>query len=94
MRKAVEKLSISGSHSRQLPTAVDSRAPGSLGGVQNSDRRMTAGQHAPNTFSTPFSDESPQHKDWRREDLAWNHRRQLTLRSQVISSTTKNSLNR
>jgi hypothetical protein len=91
---AVEKLSTNRSVLRPLPTAVDTRALGLASRLQTSDRRVTAGQQPANTFSTPLSDGAPQPKDWRREDLAWNHRRQLTLRSQVISTTTKNSLNR
>jgi hypothetical protein len=91
---AVEKLSTNRSGLRRLPTGIDSRALNLANRLQTSDRRVTAGQQPTNTFSTPFGDESWQPKDWRREDLAWNHRRQLTLRSQVISTTTKNSLNR
>lgn len=94
MSKAVEKLSMNGSRLRQLLTAIDSRAHGSPGHPQSSDRRMTAGQHATNTFSTPFNTVAARLKDRRREDLPASDCRLSTLRRQVITTATNNSLNR
>ena len=86
---AVEKLSMNRSNLWQLPTAVDSRAKVASGRLQTSDRRMTAGQHRTNTFSTPFISDPPQHKHRRREDLAGSECRLSTLKPQTISTTAK-----
>jgi hypothetical protein len=91
---AVEELSMNRSNLRQLPTAVDSPAKATSGRLQSSDRRITAGQHRTNTFSTPFISDLRQHKGRLRENLPWKECRLSTLKPRSISTTTKNSLNR